>query len=88
MGGHWEGGGRDGGGDGVVGVHTLSVAIGHQGGEDAEAGVQEGVIAGAQAGIVNAREDLTHLRSSRTDPPPHERNDGLFGLGAQASFVG
>ena len=55
MGGHGEEGGRDGGGDGVVGVHTLSVAIGHQGGEDAEADVRDKVIGGAQAGICDVR---------------------------------
>ncbi len=35
------------------------------------------------AHLVNAREELTHLRSFRGDPPPHERKgDGLLGLGA------
>jgi len=55
VGGHREEGGRDGGGDGVIGIHTLSVAIGHQDGEGAEAGGQDGVIAGAQAGIRDVR---------------------------------
>jgi hypothetical protein len=36
--------------------------------------------------IVNAREELTHFRSYRIDPPPHEQNEGLFCLGAQTSF--
>jgi transposase len=35
---------------------------------------------------VNAREDLTHLCSSRIDPPHYERLRGLFGVGTQGSF--
>ena len=35
---------------------------------------------------VNARQPLIHFRPFRSDPPPHEQSEALFGFGAQGSF--